>query len=177
MHKSIPFWQIAGFLFTSVTGTLLHFLFGWSGETHLAALFSPINESVWEHMKLIYYPMVLFAWIEYQALGKERAQFWAIKLRGILLALCLIPSMYYIYTGISGKPVHWLNIMIFYLSAGIAFRLECRYFLTENAYSIAPKTAITLLILIGLIFMLFTFHPPVLPIFRDPINGGYGYTH
>lgn len=70
MERSYSQWQMAGFVFTSIMGTLLHFLYDISGESLLVAPFSAINESIWEHMKLLYFPMLAFAWIEYAAMEK-----------------------------------------------------------------------------------------------------------
>ena len=53
LMKALTKWQISGFIFTGVFGVLLHFLYGWTGENVLVALFSAVNESVWEHMKLV----------------------------------------------------------------------------------------------------------------------------
>ena len=75
MKKHIPLWQIGGFLFTGALGTFLHFLFDLTGENAVSALFSAVNESIWEHLKLIYYPMLLFALWEYFVWGKERPDF------------------------------------------------------------------------------------------------------
>ena len=115
MKRSIPLWQMVGFIFTGVLGTALHFLFDWTGGSWAAALFSAVNESIWEHKKLLFYPLVLFAAIEYEVWGKERSDFWCVKLLGILLGLVLIPMVYYTYTGILGKSFDWLNITIFFL--------------------------------------------------------------
>ena len=54
MKQSIPSWQIGGFVFEGALGTLLHFVFDWSGGNVAAALFSAVNESIWEHMKLLF---------------------------------------------------------------------------------------------------------------------------
>lgn len=51
-------------------GTFLHFLFDLRGQSVIAALFLAVNESIWEHMKLMYYPMLLFAWLEGHFWGK-----------------------------------------------------------------------------------------------------------
>ena len=102
MKKSVPTWQMAGFIFTSILGTFLHFLFDLAGGSAAAALVSAVNESIWEHMKLIYYPMVLFSFIEYRVWGKEMPGFWCVKMKGVLLALVLIPLIYYLYTGALG---------------------------------------------------------------------------
>ena len=93
MKQHIRSWQLAGFFFTSFAGTLLHFLFDWSDEILVVALFSAVNESIWEHIKLLFYPMFLFAGIEHYFLGKEMQSFWCIKLTGLLAALLLIPVL------------------------------------------------------------------------------------
>ena len=51
---------IAGILCVSILGTLLHFTYRWSGRNPLIGLIAPVNESVWEHMKLLFFPMLLF---------------------------------------------------------------------------------------------------------------------
>lgn len=175
MHQMIPLWQMAGFIFTSVLGTTLHFLFDWSDQNIISALFSAVNESIWEHMKLIYYPMFLFGWLEYFVWGKEFAPFWCVKLKGMLLALGLIPTIFYVYTGILGKTADWFNIAIFFIAAGTAFRLESRLFINGFSCKVPKKTAIILLFLIGLLFIVLTFYPPHIPLFQDPINQTYGY--
>lgn len=40
-----------------LAGTLLHFLYGLSGEFFLVGLLAPVNESVWEHLKLALWPI------------------------------------------------------------------------------------------------------------------------
>jgi len=175
MKRSISSWQLAGFLFTSVLGTFLHFLFEFSGGSAIAALFSAVNESIWEHMKLIYYPMFLFALIEYGVFGKTVNGFWCIKLKGILLALALIPSVYYLYTGVLGFSVSWFNIAIFFLAAAAAFWVETRLFQTARSCRLSEGVAFVLLGLIGAVFTAVTFFPPLIPLFRDPITGTYGF--
>ena len=72
MQKNHGAWQVAGFIFTSILGTFLHFLFDLTGENLVAGMFSAVNESIWEHMKLIFYPMVLFAIIEWNYIGRKK---------------------------------------------------------------------------------------------------------
>ena len=61
MRRRLFFWELAGFLFTGALGVLLHFLYEWSGGNTLAAAFSAVNESTWEHMKLLFFPMYDFS--------------------------------------------------------------------------------------------------------------------
>ena len=175
MKQTISYWQVAGFLFTSIFGTFLHFLFDLSGQSMIAALFSAVNESIWEHMKLIYYPMFLFAFIEYRFAGKTYKHFWCVKLAGILLGLVLIPVIYYTYTGILGTSADWFNIAIFFIAAGAAFWSETLLFQREYTCRISPRIAFFMICLISVFFTVFTFLPPHIPFFRDPITGGYGF--
>lgn len=168
-------WQAAGFIFTSVLGTLLHFAFDWSGQNAAVALFSAVNESIWEHMKLLYYPMFLFSLIQYRGWGKTTPGFWWVKLAGILLGLTLIPLIYAAYTGILGVSVDWFNIAIFFIAAGAAYWLEYRAFRRGRVCRYSPRIAFGLVCLIGVVFTLMTFFPPRIPFFRDPITGSYGF--
>ena len=175
MKQSISCWQMAGFLFTSALGTFLHFLFDLSGQSVVAAMVSAVNESIWEHMKLIYYPMLLFSLIEYRFWGKDDKQFWCIKLAGILLGLTLIPVLYYTYTGIFGVSVDWLNIAIFFLAAGVAYWAETKLFGQQYTCRLSSRAAFILICLIGVVFTLLTFFTPEIPFFKDPITGSYGF--
>ena len=174
MKRSVPLWQMAGFVFTGILGTFLHFLFDLSGENVLTALFSAVNESIWEHKKLLFYPMVLFAVVEYRVWGKGVSGFWNIKLQGILLGLVLIPVIYYTYTGILGVSADWFNITIFFLAAGASYRWETRQFQRTVPVFLPAWAAIGFLLLLSLLFTLFTFLPPPIPFFEDPVTGTYG---
>ena len=167
-------WQIAGFVFTGVLGTLLHFLFDWTGGSVIAALFSAVNESIWEHMKLLFYPMLLFAGIEYRFWGKKNPSFWCVKLVGILTGLALIPVLYYAYTGILGVSADWFNVVIFFIAAGVTYLLETKLF--ERGFRCRfSGAAFICLLLVAVTFTVLTFLPPRIPLFQDPITGTYGF--
>lgn len=165
MRKSVPTWQMVGFIFTGVLGTLLHFLFEWTGENIIAALFSAVNESIWEHTKLLFYPMVLFALAEYKAWGREVLSFWCIKLIGILTGLILIPVLYYTYTGILGISADWFNITIFFIAAAAAYFLETKLFEKEISCRIPTWAAVAVLCILAIVYTALTFYPPLIPFF------------
>lgn len=175
MKRTIPYWQMAGFFFTAVLGTLLHFLFDWTGGNIVVALFSAVNESIWEHMKLLFYPMVLFALIEYFAWGRGTPSFWCVKSIGILMGIVLIPVLYYTYTGILGINADWFNIAIFFLVAMFIFWFETKLFQKEVTCRIPDWWAIVLLCLLVVAFTVFTYRPPHIPLFQDPVTGTYGF--
>lgn len=175
MHKNWAAWQVSGFLFTSILGTFLHFLFDITGGHIAAGLFSAVNESIWEHMKLIFYPMVLFTVLQWYWIGRDKSGYWSAKLVGLLLALTIIPVVYYTYTGILGTSADWFNIAIFFLAAGAAYWVEYRLLMRNGTCRLGSIWSIVAVIAIGVLFTVFTFYPPRLPLFQDPISGTYGY--
>ena len=173
MKRSIELWQLMGFALSTLFGTLLHFLYDFTGKSCLAALFSGVNESTWEHMKLLLWPMLLYAIFE-SFFFRERGDFWCVKLRGILLGLLLIPVIFYTYNGAIGKSPDWLNVTIFFVSAAIAFAYEARRFNVEEKPCKRPWLAITLLAFLAVLFIVFTFKTPEIGIFKDPLTGMSG---
>lgn len=175
MKKAIPYWQMGGVIFTAAAGTLLHFLFDWTGGNVAAALFSAVNESIWEHMKLLFYPLVLFALAEYFLWGKELGSFWCVKLIGIFTGLALIPVVYYTYTGILGVNADWFNIAIFFIAAAVVYFVETKLFQKEFQCPLGGRVSALLILLMALAFSVFTFTPPHVPFFQDPVTGTYGF--
>ena len=175
MKKGIPYWQVVGFVFAAVVGTLLHFFFDWTGGSAAAALFSAVNESIWEHLKLLYYPMLLFALAEWKHWGKKVEGFWCIKLLGILLGLGLIVVVYYTYTGVLGMSADWFNVAIFFLAAGVVFWVETKLFQRNFCCPVGSGLSLLFIGLIAIAFTVVTFLPPHLPLFQDPVSGSYGF--
>ncbi|MBO5702096.1 MAG: hypothetical protein J6S71_06625 [Clostridia bacterium] len=173
MKRSIGLWQWIGFGVAAAGGTLLHFLYDWLGKAAWIAPFSGVNESTWEHMKLLFWPTFIFA-IAQSFFFRDREDFWCVKLRGILFGLALIPIIFYTYNGVIGKSPGWLNIALFFISAAAAYIYETRLFNSEKVRCRSPKIALALLCIIGILFAVFTFRTPELGIFLDPITGTYG---
>ena len=173
MKRSIGLWQLAGFAVTALGGTLLHFLYDWSGEAAWIAPFSGVNESTWEHMKLLFWPMFLFALVQ-SLFFRDREDFWCIKLRGILTGLILIPVLFYTYNGVVGQSPDWINIAIFFVSAAAAYLRETRSLRREDGACLRPKAAPGILWALAALFAVFTFWTPEIGLFRDPLTGAYG---
>ncbi len=173
MKKHIGLWQLLGFAVTSLGGTLLHFLYEWLGEARWIAPFAGVNESTWEHMKLLFWPMLIFAVVQ-SFFFREREDFWCVKLNGILLGITLIPVIFYTYNGVVGKSPDWINIVIFFICAAIAYIYETRLFNREAADRKNPRLAFALLCGVALLFIIFTFATPEIGIFKDPLTGSYG---
>ena len=173
MKRDISLWQLGGFGITAVGGTLLHFLYDWTGEALLCAPFSGVNESIWEHMKLLYFPMAAFALVQ-RHYFRERTGFWTVKLCGISLGLVLIPVIFYTYNGVIGRSPDWLNIAIFFVCAAIAYIYETKQFAKNETPCKLKALSLALLCLIAVLFAVFTFLTPEIYIFKDPLTGTYG---
>ena len=175
--STMGLWELVGFGVTALGGTLLHFLYDLTGGARWAALISGVNESTWEHMKLLFWPAFLFALVQW-GFYRDRKDFWCVKLGGIWLGLLLIPVLFYTYNGTVGRSPDWLNVTIFFISAAAAFWYETKRFRandTEPSTSCRfPRASFWALCALGILFVLFTFRTPELGIFRDPLTGTYG---
>lgn len=175
MNRKFINWQMAGFVAAGLVGTLLHFLFDWTNGSAIVGAVSAVNESIWEHMKLLFWPLFLFAVVEYWFWGKRLAGFWWVKLWGILTGLAWIPVLYYTYTGALGRSADWFNIAIFYLAAAWTFRWETSLLQKDRCWVVPGWAAFLALSLLAGLFVLWTFCPPRIPLFMDPQTGSYGY--
>ena len=172
-QRSIGLWQLMGFAVTSFGGTILHFLYEWLGNAVWIAPFSGVNESTWEHMKLLFWPMFLFAVVQ-SFFFREEKPYWCVKLKGIIFGTILIPILFYTYNGVVGKSPDWINIAIFFISAAAAYIYETKLFKKEGTDCKHPKLAFGILGVIALLFVIFTFATPEIGIFKDPLTGSYG---
>ena len=173
MKRRSILWQAAGFALTTFGGTILHFLYDWTGGSVLAAPFSGVNESTWEHMKLLFWPLFLFALVQ-RLFFRNQKNYWCVKLAEILLGLTLIPVLFYTYNGVLGKSPDWINIAIFYITALLVFLFERWAFKKDWLQCRFPLLAFAAICLIGVLFVVFTFAPIQIPLFQDPLTGTYG---
>ena len=172
MKKDLFLWNFAGFVFASLGGTIFHFIYNWTDRSILVAPFAAINESTWEHMKILFFPMFVFALIQ-SCFFKDSSNFWCIKLIGILAGLILVPILFYTINGVFGKTPDFINIAIFFISVAIAFIIEAHLF-KEHHFCKSPFIAFLSICFIGLLFIIFTFLSPHIPLFLDPVTNTYG---
>ena len=175
MGKRLFLWETAGFLWTAAIGTLLHFLYDWSGGRAVAAAFSAVNESTWEHMKLLFFAMLLFSVVQICVMGRNYPNFPAVRTLSILAGLVLIPALFYTYTGALGVRIDWVNIAIFYVSALCAWALDFSL-LRRGRLNAAWQQVAGLAVLwaLAFAFVWLTFRPLALPLWQDPVTGRFG---
>ena len=173
--RKLFFWQLGALIFVWAAGFAAHFIYEWSGQAVWAGLFFPVNESVWEHLKLVFFPSLLFLCVEYAKFSRSYPAFLPGKTVGILAGLLLLIVGYYTYTGVWGVQVMWANILLFFLAAllseGLAWLLIPQKGLAASW--IFPLAAAVLLVT-AVAMMAFSFVPPHIPLFLDPSTGLYG---
>jgi hypothetical protein len=103
MGESFDCWELAGVGFVILLGILLHFVYKCTKQNKIIGLFSPVNESVWEHLKLLFVPMLLYSTIEYFTVGYRFPNFIAGKMIGIVYGMLIILMTVYTYSGMIGR--------------------------------------------------------------------------
>jgi len=166
-------WETAGVLFISVVGSTLHFAFAWSGNWPPVAIFAAVNESVWEHLKLAFWPGLLWAAIERPNLGLERSTFWTAKGVALLVPPVAIIVIFTTYTGILGRNVLSLDIGTFVLAVVLG-QATSAWFLSGSSPPTFRRLGHLLLALQLLAYSTLTFFPPHVDLFMDARNGTYG---
>lgn len=167
MSKIKPVW-FAEFLWVSIIGTLLHFTYEWSDSNPFIGLFSAVNESIWEHLKLLFFPAALFALAIFPFFRKKYTAILTCCAAAIIIAMLLQTTVYYTYSGIVGKDIPAVNIILFYVCSAVNAILSC-YFVKRN-----PNTGslwgLAIFCGISICFFYFTKNPPEFGIFADPLQ-------
>ncbi len=165
------------FIIIVLLGTLFHFTFEFSGGNTLVGAFTPVNESIWEHLKLILIPSVIIGALEYLAFGRCIPGYFGAKAFATVIGMLFMLVGYYTYIGIVGENYFVADILLFIggaaLTAFLTFIFTMKLRLGERE-SIIGILIITALIIL---FMYFTFEPPMLELFRDPLSEDFGISN
>ena len=152
---------------------LWHFVYDWSGGNRAVALLAPANESVWEHLKLVVFPMTLLCVVEMRWLRDWRRLWWS-KVVGITVGCVFIVAFFYTYTGAFGTDsVVAVDIASFFAAAGLAQWTSC-HLLRPHGRTVPLRVSVTLAVLMVVGFGVLTFAPPHVPLFRQTSTGTYG---
>lgn len=160
-------YTIIGILFVLVTGTLDHFLYDWTEQNRIVGFFAPVNESTWEHMKLAFFPMLLYAiFLASKLKGQYPCIVSALAL-GILLGTWMIPVIFYTYSGILGFHFLAFDLLTFLLAVIGGFCTIYRFTLSCKAPGATPILFALIFVMI-LCFAVFTYHAPEIGLFVEP---------
>lgn len=162
---------LLGIPFVFLLSIPLHFAYEFSGNNSIVGIFTPVSESIFEHLKLSFYPMLLWWFISFLILSaKEKisAPKWFVACTvSLILSPIIIVALYYINTGAFGLHSLALDIFSLFLGVLIAQFLGLHIYKYKNANIYDLYTAISIIFVIILLFTFFTFCPPNYPIFYD----------
>lgn len=163
--------NIIAFIVIGALGTLMHFVYEWSGENPIVGVFAPINESIWEHQKLLFFPALVYFAAEYFSFGKRIQNYIAASALGIFLGIAFTITVFYLYSGILGYSVDAVNILLFF--AGVLVTLIIRNIIIKNRIMQSPKAncvSLTALAAVAVLFGIWSFYPPKISLFIPDLS-------
>lgn len=159
---------VLSFLFVCILGVLLHFTYDWSNQNSVVGFFSAKNESVWEHLKLLFFPMLFLTVIQFVKSPAEMQSRLRARTVGTLSGMCFIVVFFYLIWGISGRLLGFVNIALFFIGVFVAFRTEKKA--SKDISSSNASYYPVVWIVFTLLFVLFSIHAPNLGLFYDLIT-------
>lgn len=160
-------YTLLGILVSFAVGSLFHFLYSLTGECFIIGLFVPINESIFEHTKMVVLPVFIWWFIFYLFRKKDlfvNAWFTS-ALIAMISAIIAIPMLFYFYSQAFGIESLIIDILILLASLAIGQILGLHYY--RHGKGIEYHFAIFLMIVIIILFAFFTINPPAFPIFNS----------
>lgn len=165
MNKKVLRLEIFGFIFTCAIGTLMHFVFEWSGNNPIVGLFCPVNESVFEHLKMLFFPYLIWTFIEVAKLSQDKFNVYTAKLIGTTSSMLTTLSVFYIYLGMFGRYLEAISISSFYIGMLIGFLISYKIITFSKGKGLINGISFAMLIIIAIIFIFFTLFPANIPFF------------
>lgn len=156
-------------LVLGIVASASHFAYELSGRNVIVGMFNPVNESVWEHLKFMFFPFLIW-WIIMYLLNRKKCDItlssWVVSAAVSLAAAPIaVLFLYYAYTGALGIESLVIDILLVFVCYFLALCLAghlLRY-LKPGRCSLAASIAV--IVVICVIFIWFTFCPPQLPVF------------
>jgi hypothetical protein len=174
MKKPVLKWELFGIIFVFLLGAFLHFVFEWSGELKVVGAIASVNESVWEHFKQGFWPMCLYAAIEYRFVRTNVNNFLTAKAVAVYLIPIITALIFYAYTTATGAEILVVDILIFAVAITAGQLISYKMLTSVKLPKYANMISLAFIALLAFVLILFTFYPPHLPIFFDARTGTYG---
>ena len=163
-----------GIVFITLLGSLFHFIFELSGFNPVVGAFSAVNESVWEHLKIGFWPLIIYTAIEYWQINDKTNNFFLAKTVAAYSILAVIPAIFYGYTSITSEPILAIDILSFIIAVIVAQFLSYKILTSKQQPKTTQLISLIALAALAILFIVFTFYPPHIPPFQDPASGEYG---
>lgn len=157
-----------------LAGVVFHFVYKWTNKSHVAVVIGAVNESLWEHMKIAFWPMFLGFAVQYLIYGYGVQNFFLAKAVSLVAVTLLIPGLVEFYKLFTRKNVLWIDIPLFFVCVGLAQWFGYRMLLLDEVSGALSASALVVIIVLGILYSVFTTLPPKTGMFRDPVFGGHG---
>lgn len=174
MIYKIFLYESFGVIFITLSGVILHFAYELSHQYKPLAFISAVNESTWEHLKIAFWPTLIYSILEYIPLSEITNNFIISKAACMLVIPISIIVLFYSYTKVLGRNFLIADIFIFVLSIYLGQKVSFMLLTARKLHSFLTSAAMFIIVILVIQFSLFTFFPPRLFIFKDPVKGGYG---
>ena len=165
-------------LILSIVASALHFAYTLSGENLFIGLFNPVNESVWEHLKFMFFPLLIWWVVVYLIQNKKCAiplSTWIVSAAIALVAAPMsVVLSFYSYTGAFGIHALFMDIILVPLSYFIAMCVASHFLKYSSPNKWAAMISVVVITAILIMFIVFTLIPPQLPVFYDTVTQIYG---
>ena len=167
--------KIIGTITIFALAFIYHFLYECFPNPIFSILF-PVNESIWEHMKLLYTGILSWGLIEIILLKKNKIKYNNYPYQLFLTAFTSIIIYLILYLPIHNLIGEKLIISILLLFIVILLEQILSYYLLKQKKEtdILDKISIILIILFYMILLNLTYDPPRNYIFYDTIENKYG---
>jgi len=163
--------NIVAFVIIGILGTLGHFLYELTNQNFLIGLFFPVNESTWEHLKLLFFPTLLYSLFEYLFSKEKTENYLAAVTFSLICGMFSIVVVFYTIRGIMGRNIDFINILIYFISIIV---MLCKKRKILRSGKLTSKTALRvseiILIIITVLFMIWSYNPPAIGIFTPPVT-------
>lgn len=154
--------MILNYLIAAAAGVLLHFLYQWLPNPALA-LISPVRESVWEHVKLLYFPLLGAALLMGRG-GKGTGRTpWLLS--AVFVCAALVGTGYLYHILLRGESLY-VDLALYFVLMAVGFLLP-RVLWPLCEWPGTDKAAAVLAALLGALIVWFTFFPPDTALFAD----------
>jgi len=167
--------EIIGIIIVCICAPLLHFVYAWLGNNFFVGLFSAVNESVWEHTKIVYFPFLVYSLIELALLKPDFKRFFVSKTIALAFLSLVTISFFYTYTGMFGSELLILDIICTFVWIFLAFLISYRLYYSE--YELERYIPIICILFFAqfLAEIMLTPFSPHIPLFMDSETGLYGF--
>jgi hypothetical protein len=172
-------WSAVGVPVIVVSGTLLHFAFDRCGRHALVGVFAPVNESVWEHLKMAYWPTVAYALLRWVITDDVPADYFMVNAAAVYTMGLVMLGLYLVTSAAPWRPSLKASLvtdgLIFVAAVAIGQLVGHVVHFSNGWAGTAVGVAAFALPAVGLAVT--TFWPPRRELFRDQQDHTFGIRH